>query len=261
MEYVPESTLSPLLTAVASFVLMLLGCVAAVHLRRVLPDRHFSEDARDIVRLGAGLMATISALVLSLLISSANNAYEAQRREIREIAANIVLLDALLAEYGSETLAIRRSQREAVDTLVNNIWQNGSGTLDLERGFMPAAIAHRLHEAIRGLTPVTDTQREIRTQAIQIAVDTARARYMLYEGADSRLPTPFVFIVIGWLATLFMSFCLFSQPNRIAVVALVVLAASTASALFLLLELSDPFGGLLRIPDAPLRHALPPLNG
>lgn len=253
--------MNPLLTAIASFVLMLMGCAAAVHLRRILPDHHFSEDARDIVRLGAGLMATISALVLSLLISSASNAYEAQRREVREIAANVVLIDALLADYGPETLPIRKRQRDAVDTLVKNIWQNGSSHVELERGFMPAAVAHRLHAAIRDLQPTTDSQREIRTQAIQLAVDTARARYMLYEGSDSRLPTPFVFIVIGWLATLFMSFCLFSQPNRIAGVALVVLAASTASALFLLLELSDPFGGLLRIPDAPLRHALPPLDG
>ncbi|MDP1749016.1 MAG: hypothetical protein Q8L22_06135 [Reyranella sp.] len=253
--------MSPLLTAVVSFVLMLLGCVAAVHVRRVLPDRHFSEDARDIVRLGAGLMATISALVLSLLISSASNAYEAQRREVREIAANVVLLDALLTEYGPATRPIREGQRAAVDTLVNNIWRTAPGGGDPERGFMPAAIAHNLHEAIRALKPETETQRELRTQAIQVAVDTARARYMLYEGSDSRLPTPFVFIVIGWLATLFMSFCLFSQPNRIAVVALVVLAMSTASALFLLLELSDPFGGLLSIPDRPLRHALPPLDG
>ena len=239
---------------------MLLGCVVAVYLRRVLPDHHFSENTRDIVRLGAALLATISALVLSLLINSASNAYEAQRREIREISANLVLLDVLLAEYGPEARPIRRSEREAVETLVKNIWQKGSGTLDLERGFMPPAIAHRLHEAIRGLMPVTDTQREIRTQANQIALDAARARYMLYEGSDARLPAPFVFILIGWLTTLFMSFCLFSNPNRIAVVALVVLAASAASALFLLLELSDPFGGMLRIPDATLRLALPPLN-
>lgn len=257
----PETILIPFLTAVASFVLMLLGCMAAAHLRRVLPDHHFSEDARDIVRLGAALLATISALVLSLLISSASNSYEAQRREIREISANLVLLDVLLAEFGPETRPIRRSEREAVETLVNNIWRKVPATLDLERGFMPAAIAHRLHEAIRGLMPVTDTQREIRTQANQIALDSARARYMLYEGADARLPTPFVFIVIGWLTILFMSFCLFSNLNRIAVVALVLLAASAASALFLLLELSDPFGGLLRISDAPLRLALPPLNG
>ncbi len=253
--------MSPLLTAVVSFVLMLLGCIAAVQVRRVLPDRHFSEDARDIVRLGAGLMATISALVLSLLISSASNSYEAQRREVREIAANVVLLDALLTEYGPATRPIREGQRAAVDTLVNNIWRTAPGGADPERGFMPAAVAHNLHEAIRALKPETETQRELRTQAIQVAVDTARARYMLYEGSDSRLPTPFVFIVIGWLATLFMSFCLFSQPNRIAVVALVVLAMSTASALFLLLELSDPFSGLLSIPDRPLRHALPPLDG
>lgn len=238
---------------------MLLGAAAAVQIRRILPDSHFNESAKDIVRLGAGLMATISALVLSLLISTANNAYEAQRHQLREIAADIVLLDKLMAEYGPETRSIRQDQRTALNGFVDAIWGSGDGRAPAEAGYMPSDMAHRVHDGIRALAPRDERQRELRTVALQLAIETARARYVLYESAEAALPVPFLIILIGWLATLFMSFCLFSPPNRIAIVALVILALSTASALFLLLELSTPFGGLISLPDRSLRQALPPL--
>ncbi|MFO1079066.1 MAG: hypothetical protein U1E23_00355 [Reyranellaceae bacterium] len=250
--------MNSLAIALAAFVLMLLGAAAAVQLRRRLPDTHFNDSAKDIVRLGAGLMATIAALVLSLLISTANNDYQMQRQQLREIVADIVLVDKLLAEYGPETRAIRERQREAVKAFADAIFRDDRQG-PAEAGFMPNEMAHKLHKAIRALAPTDDHQRELRAAALELAISTARARYVLYEGSESALPTPFLVILIGWLATLFMSFCLFSPANRTAIVALVILALSTASALFLLVELSTPFGGLISLSDQSLRTALPPL--
>jgi hypothetical protein len=86
---------------------MLLGAVVGALLRRLLPDHHLDDHARDIVRLGAGLVGTIAAMVLGLLINSANSSYEAQRGEIRQIAANHILLDAVLDQYGEEAKPTR----------------------------------------------------------------------------------------------------------------------------------------------------------
>jgi hypothetical protein len=236
---------------------MLLGAGVAVQLRRILPDAHFTEDAKDIVRLSASLMATLAALVLSLLISSANSAYEQQRHDLREIVAGAFLLDSLLEEYGPEARPVRAQLRTTADAMAHGIWQRSGSR---ETGYVPRSITSDLHQSIRSLAPSNDRQRELRTQALQVSLAAAQARYLLYEGANTALPTPFLVILMGWLTSLFMSFCLFTTPNRIAVVALVVLALSTASALFLLLELSTPFDGFLALPEQMMRGALPALS-
>lgn len=235
---------------------MLLGAATAVQLRRILSDHHFTEDAKDIVRLSAGLMATLAALVLSLLISSANSDYEAQRRGLREIVAGTMLLDSLLDEYGASARPVRERLRTTVQTMADGIWKRSAGQ---ETGYLPKSIASDLHEAIRNLAPADERQRELRAHALQISVVGAQARYILYEGSNSSLPTPFLVILMGWLAALFMSFCLFTPLNRIAIAALIILALSTSSALFLLLELRTPFDGLLSIPEPLVRDVLPPL--
>ena len=250
--------MSPLVASVAAFALMLLGAAAAVQLRRVLSDHHFTENAEDIVRLSANLMATLAALVLSLLIGSASSAYEAQRRELRELVAGMVLLDSYLDEYGPAARPIRERLRTTAAALADGIWGDGKARVS---GYVPSPIISDMHDALRALVPADERQRELRTQALQLSAAGAQARYIMYEARDSSLPTPFLVILMGWLAALFMSFCLFSPPNRIAVAALVILALSTASALFMLLELSTPFDGMLALPEHMLRNALPPLRG
>ena len=251
--------MGPLVASIAAFVLMLLGAFVAVQLRRVLSDHHFTEDAKDIVRLSASLMATLAALVLSLLISSANNAYDAQRRELREIVANAVLLDSLLEEYGPQTRQQREKLREFADQLANSIWRQPGQPLTNERGFVSGDQAVRFRQSLRALPAADDRQRELRAQALQMSLASAQVRYVLYESHRNDFPVPFLVILIGWLAALFMSFCLFTPPNRIAIAALVILALSTSSALFMLLELSNPFDGLLALPRSTIAGALAPL--
>lgn len=251
--------MTPLFASIAAFVLMLLGAFAAVQLRRVLSDQHFTEDAKDIVRLSASLMATLAALVLSLLISSANSAYDAQRRELREIVANAVLLDSLLEEFGPQARPQRVKLREMADSLADSIWRHPGQEQVRERGFVSGDQALRFHQLLRALPATDDRQRELRSQALQMSLAGAQVRYVLYESHHNDFPVPFLVILIGWLAALFMSFCLFTPPNRIAIAALVILALSTSSALFMLLELSNPFDGLLSLPKSTIAGALAPL--
>ena len=99
--------MQPIWISLTACGVMLLGAAIGVLLRRRLPDHHLDEHARDIVRLGAGLVGTIAALVLGLLINSANSSYEVQRGEVRQIAANLILLDAALDQYGPEAKPVR----------------------------------------------------------------------------------------------------------------------------------------------------------
>lgn len=248
----------PIWISLATCGVMLLGAVIGVLLRRWLPDHHLDGHARDIVRLGAGLVGTIAALVLGLLINSASSSYEAQRAEVRQIAANLTLLDAVLDQYGSDAKPVRILLREAVDQMIEGIWHDpkaqargalyGSGTL-------ASQVYAGLH-ALPGGTAVTSA---LATQALQLAVAISQARLALYEQSRSGLPLPILVVLIFWLTVLFASYCLFSPVNPTSAVALVLVALSVAAALFLILEMAKPFSGLMQISSAPILAAVPPL--
>src|SRR5713226_6343005 len=89
------------------------GALVGMFLRAVLPERHLSPETKDVVKLGMGLIATMAALVLSLLIASAKSSFDTQRSELAQLSANIILLDRVLAVYGPETQDARELLRRA----------------------------------------------------------------------------------------------------------------------------------------------------
>jgi len=109
--------LNALAISLLAALLMLAGAGAGILLRRRLPHQHLNEHSKDVVRLGASLVATITALLLGLLITSAKTTYETQRSEVRQIASKIVLLDNQLKRYGPEAAAAREAQRRAIPPL------------------------------------------------------------------------------------------------------------------------------------------------
>ena len=243
-----------------AFVLIAAGGFIGVLLRNLLPEHHLSADSKDVIRLGSGLIATIAALVLSLLITSAKSSFDAQSNQIKDITANIVLVDYLLAEYGPESHAVRDLARRAVVVLVNRIWrENGSGTL-WTAPFGPTDEAERTFAKLQELSPQNDTQRYIKGRVIETFTQIARSRLILFEYSGSSLPLPFLAVLIFWLAVIFASFSLFSRLSATAVVALSIFALSASGAIFLILEMNQPFTGLMQISKLPLLNALAPLE-
>ena len=236
---------------------MLLGAVIGALLRRRLPDHHL-DHARDIVRLGAGLVGTIAALVLGLLINSASTIYETQRTEVRQIAANLILLDAVLDQYGPEAKPLRSVLREAVDQMIERIWHE-PGSTDNRALYGSGTLASQVYAGLHALPGGTTVKSALVAQALQLAVPISQARLALYEQSRSGLPLPILVVLIFWLTVLFVSYCLFSPVNPTSAVALGLVALSAAAALFLILEMVEPFSGLMQISSAPIRAAVPPL--
>src|ERR1700731_4600658 len=100
-----------------------------------LPGHHLSTDDKDVVRLGTGLIGTIAALVLGLLIASAKGSYDTQSTQITRMTSNIVLLDNLLTEYGPETIELRNLLRRGVVVLVDRMWREKRSDLAKGRAF------------------------------------------------------------------------------------------------------------------------------
>jgi hypothetical protein len=246
-------------TSLIAVAVILGGAFGGMWLRSALPERHFADDTKDAVKLGTGLIGTISALVLGLLIASAHSSYDAQNGHVQHIAADLILLDQLLAQYGPDARPAREEIRQLIDPLVKRIWRESrSDTANRS----PAQVTSAGRDAaaiILQLSPQNEVQRIIKDRAIQTTTDLAQTRFLLFEQSGGSLPLPFLLVLIFWLAMIFTSFGMFARPNPLLISALMVCAVSAAGALFLVLELSEPFTGLLEISNAPLRNALAPL--
>ena len=251
--------MSPIAISSAVFVLIVSGAAAGTLLRRTLPKHHLNEHAKDVVRLGTGLVATISALVLGLLINSASTSYESQRNDVRQMAANLILLDQLLERYGPETRPVRTMLRSAVDPLVVQLWGEDGKRPAGPNVLAPNSYAAQAFIALHELVPKNDTQRSIQTQTIQTATEVQRSRLMLFERAHAGIPTLFLAVLVFWLTMIFVSFSLFSPLNPTSITALLLIALSASAALFLILEMNQPFTGLMQISSNSLRKALAPL--
>lgn len=240
-----------------TFVLTLGGILLGALLRRALPQHHLSKDAQDVVRLGVGLIATIAALVLGLLIAAAKSSFDTQSTQIKQITADMILLDNLLGQYGPEARPIREQMRSAIGPFADRLWREKEQAPTAP--FEASAAAEKAYVEIQALSPKSDLQRLLQARAAQLSTDLAQTRLLLFVESDNLIPVPFLAILVFWLIIIFASFSLFSALNVTVLACLSLFALSASCAIFLILELSSPFTGLMMISSAPLRHALGPL--
>jgi hypothetical protein len=236
------------------------GAIAGMMLRAVVPEHHLSAESKDVVKLGTGLIATLAALVLGLLIASAKSSFDAQRTGFQQLAANIVLLDRTLARYGPETKDARDSLRNLVASTIERLWPDNATLSSGLGSSVITAGGKAVIDGVRDLSPKNEGQRSLQSQAMQICNDLARTRWLLAEQDQSAIPRPFLVVVVFWLTVLFTSFGLFSPLNPTVIATLLVCALSVAGAIFLIVDLDQPFDGLIQISSTPLRNALSQLG-
>ena len=230
------------------------GAIFGLFLHSHLPEHHLSEDSKRVVNLGAGIIGTMAALVLGLLVASAKGNYDTQHNELLDASAKIALLDRVLAHYGPETKAAREELRRAVVHTLDRLWpQDGSGGGHLD----PATEgAEGAFDMIQDLTPSTDVQRTLKNQAVSIAMNLGQTRWLMYEQEESSASRPLVVAVVFWLTINFISFGLFAPRNATVIATFFLCAIAVSGAIFLILEMYKPFGGLISISSAPLRNVL-----
>jgi hypothetical protein len=236
------------------------GAVLGTLLRRWLPAVWLDVESRDVVRLGVGLLATLSAVAISLMIASAKTSYDTQDAHFRQFSADVILTDQLLAQYGPEAARIRKLMREAIPAALDRIWAEKAIGAPQGNAFTPSSAAEQVFDAIEALSPASDEQRQLKPRIEQASGDIARARLLMFADVDTPIQRPFLLILVFWLTVIFVSFSLFTDPGPVIAVALVVFALSISSALFLVADLSRPFAGLMQISNQSLRDALGPLN-
>ena len=237
--------------------LIALGCLVAGVLlgmwsQNLLPEHHLSKASQDTVKLGAGMIATMSALILGLLVSSAKSSFDAMSLSIAQTGAKIIQFDHLLAEYGPETKPLREQLKQSVTARIEKIWGAQGGMQAVEK----SNTIQDMQQRLRDLAPQTDWQKAILAQVQQISNDVWQNRLLMLEQQQEPVPTVFLVLLVFWLTLLFASFSLFAPRNFTVSAVLFVCALSVSSAVFLILEMSHPLDGYIKVSSAPLLKAL-----
>jgi hypothetical protein len=197
-----------------------------------------------------GLIATMAALVLGLLIASAKGSFDTQSNELTDMSSRIVLLDRVLAHYGPETKDARDDLRSSVERSL--AWASTGDIAEFE----PSNKGEGLYDKVQRLSPKDDAQRSMQAQAVNLVMSLGQTRWLMTEQKNNSISVSMLVILIFWLTIIFISFGLYAPRNVTVVVSLFVSAVSVSGAIFLILEMYSPYEGLIHVSTAPLRTAL-----
>lgn len=244
------------LVALTAFGFTFCAALLAIFIRSRLPEQHLEGDSKELVKLVLGLIATITALVLSLLISSAHSAYEAQASELQQLGVHIYQIDRILAHFGPDGVKERELLRQIVAADVARVWPSDGAASAISTPMSAQLRAESLFDGIESLVPKTELERYGQSRALQLFSSVAETRRLLIEQSRGALSRPFLIVLVSWSTVLFFGFGLLARFNVTVVGALLVGALSVAGAIFLILEMNQPYGGWMQLSSAPLQDAL-----
>ena len=242
------------LTALIVFACLVGAVFVGRTLRRVLPEQHLSAESKDAVKLAIGLVATMSALVLGLLVSSAKGAYDTERSEVILMASKVTFLARVLDAYGPDAAGVRALFRSTIEESIQQMWP---GQMRRPKDRNPDIQAGNLaYAALQQLSPQGNMQSVLKSQATNLAGEMAQTRSLLAAQSVPSVSQPMLIILVSWLVLIFVGFSVLAPPNVTTGFALMISALAVSGAIFLILELDQPFGGLIGISSEPMVNAL-----
>ena len=251
--------MNSIVVEIATLSSILGGAAFGMWLRTALPADHLTGDSKSTIKAGIGLVGTMTAMILGLLVSSAKNTYDMQNAELTRLSASVVVLDRILGGYGPEAKGGRDELRLTMIHLADLLDSGGrSGPSELDPYAVDAA---PLYDRIQQLSPNDDSRRFLKGQALIHAVSIGETRWLLYQQATtSGVSMPLLVTLVCWLTIIFASLGLFTPVNATTIVCMFVCALSVSLAIWLILEMYTPYTGLIRVSSTPLRTALESLG-
>lgn len=240
-----------------AFVCIFGGALAGLVLRAALPEHQLSDDSKDIVKVVTGLIATVSALVLGLLIASAKSTFDDVNAQFKQVAAKVIVVDRTLAQYGPAAKDARDLLRSAYAAHVEQLFSAGGTAASALRDTLSLS---QVNGKIRALVPANDTQRALKESAEQVVAEVAQVRWLGFEEAATSIPVAFLMVLVTWLAAMFLGFGLFSPRSATALTALLIGALVVSTSIFLIEEMGRPLSGVISISAEPMRNALAVLS-
>ena len=247
--------MSATLTAILVLTSCFGGLLLTLRLRHRLPPHHEEEATRDLLKIAIGMLATLVALILGLLVTSAKGTFDTATAEITQSGAQIITLNRTLTSYGPQAQPVRALLHRNLAASIERIWpgrQRHVAAFVLD----DASATNDVAEAIRALSPQNDAQKHLQAKAEAQLASLAEARWLIFEQMQNPLPPLFLIVLGFWLIQLFIGLGLLAPRNSTSVIAMLTCALSMSAAVFLILELNHPLDGIIKVSSAPLEAAL-----
>ncbi len=232
--------------------------VLGLTLQKALPEAHTSDRSRDIIGGVVGLLTLLLALVLGLLIWTAYGVTTTQRNELQLLAVRALEADLELKQYGPDAAPGRDMLRTEI------VWAHEQFWGEAEAKAQAYETSYRnmsaMSDFLSGLRPTTDKQRQLLSAASQHYGAIGETRLQMSLQLIDAISWPLIVTVISWSCLLFSGYGLLSRGNATTLVVLALGAASVASAIFLILELSQPYTSLIRLSPTGLEQVIVDLD-
>jgi hypothetical protein len=179
---------------------------------------------------------------------------------VRHFVAEALLVDRAMARLGSGTSPARKQFRDFLQTRLQEILNEEAIPAGASAISSKGPSIETVEASLLDLPDSTDAQRILKDRALSQLNDIAQTRWLLVEEADGSIQPPFIVILIAWLAVIFASFGLFSPRNATVLVIMGISAASIAGSLFLILEMDQPYDGMIRLSERSIEIVLQQLG-
>jgi hypothetical protein len=250
---------SPPTIGLVVFAVLLAGALVGWATRRLLPADHLTDETKSFISVSTAVIATLTALVLGLLISNANSSFNALGGDVTTLSAQIIRLDQILRRYGPDAKPARELLRQYAEQKDADLFPEDPA--DLHAG-NPSTyrVLQDFEDSLLALKPGNARDQWWLGQALVLAGKIGDARWLLTQRLGQGTPRAFLVLVVFWLTLLFASFGLFAPPNLTSAVTLTLCALAVAGAVGMILELEQGFGGLVHISPRPMHQAVEALQ-
>jgi hypothetical protein len=254
----------------SSFFLLMLLCAGAAigfFVNSRLPEKHKSLDSIELVRLAITLLVTFTAIVLGLLTTSVKSGFDVAYNARGAYAGQLAQFDRCLRNYGPETQHMREQLRSYVAAVIASTWPSEpppAGVAFPDPTHMPrtgevpalAEIMNDIGFGLHSLQPSDALHRNLMSACEGEFSELLRRRWAVIEGLHNSISTPFYWILVFWLVVLFASFGLRAPPNTMSIIVIGLCGISVTIAVFVILDMDVPYGGLFGISSESMRNAL-----
>src|SRR3954465_12847843 len=243
-----------LVTGLISFAAIFAGALVGLFVRRYLPGHHLSSETQSAITVSVAVLGTLSALVLGLMITTANSSFAARSEEVRELSLQLIRMDRNLRRYGPDAVEARTKLREWAIAKTQQLFpekgranSSSAGTIEM---------LEDVQEALLALQPVGERQTYLHPLCLKLSSTMIEARWALETRGSHSIPVPFLVLLIFWLTIVFASFGLFAPANTTATAALFLCSLAVAGGIFMIEELDQPLSGFVHLPPDAMRRAL-----
>jgi hypothetical protein len=249
------------------FAILCASAALGFFVHRHLPERHRSAESIALLQLVVSLLVTFTAIVLGLLTTSVKAGFDAAYNARGDDAAQLAQLDRCLRDYGPETAHTREQLRGYVAAVIASTWPDEPRPVGVVypdpskmalMGESPVLsdILSDVGLEVRSLKPADAVHERLLASCDEQYRDLMQARWKVVEGARASISPPFYWVLVFWLAIVFGAFGLTARPNPMIVTVMALCALSVTIAVFVILDLDEPYGGVFGVPSTAMRNAL-----